>query len=97
MTRVYLERDGPRCVVRCIEHADGWPEVCAAISTLMYSAAGWLQNREGAEISACELEPGDALLDYSAGEAGTAVYELLLIGFLQLEARYPQALRVMEG
>lgn len=91
MTRVCIERDGTRCAVACEGHATGRPDVCAAVSCLIYSAAGWARNAE-TELET-RLEPGNARLVF-AGEGCGAVFEFLAVGFLQLERKYPKFLSV---
>lgn len=89
MTRVVL-RGGDVCSVMCRGHATGRPDVCAAVSCLLYTAAGYLRNSEAAVLTE-KLESGDA---YLAWEGDKWLYELLKIGFLQLELTAPEAVQV---
>lgn len=89
MTRAVL-RGGDVCSVMCRGHATGRPDVCAAVSCLMYTAAGYLRNSE-AKVLTEKLESGDA---YLAWEGEAWLYELLEIGFLQLELTAPEAVQV---
>jgi len=84
MTHVYLEQDGDRYTVRCEGHAVGSVELCAAISCLLYTAAGWLHNAE-AEILEERLDPGDAKLVFRGGDDCGTLFEILIVGFLQLQ------------
>ena len=97
MTDVYLERDGDRYVLSCKGHAAGSPALCAAVSALVYAAAGWVRNEPGAERLTERLESGDALLVWIApGEGPVAVFRLLTVAFLQLEASDRERLRVAQ-
>lgn len=89
MTRVVL-RGGDVCSVMCRGHATGRADVCAAVSCLVYTAAGYLRNSEG-KVLAEKLESGDA---YLAWEGTEWLYQLLKIGFLQLEMTAPEAVQV---
>lgn len=90
MTQVYLELDGDRCTLSCRGHASS-PALCAAISCLAYTAAGWALNR--AEVLTRRLEDADACVSFAGPESRT-VFELLRIGFLQLAKAQPDGVRV---
>lgn len=77
--------------VRCRGHATGSPEVCAAISCLMFTAAGWLHNTQDAELVYEKLDSGDAYLRWHGGKW---LYDLLKIGFLQLQKTDPEKISV---
>lgn len=95
MTSVSLEQAGNVYTLRCEGHAKGSPEVCAAVSCLVYTLAGWLRNTEETQILGEAMESGEAVLSFTGGAAGTA-FELMRIGFLQLEKTYRAYLRVTE-
>lgn len=76
-------------------HATGSTEVCAAISCLLYAAAGWLENCGEADV--VKLESGDVTLRWHGGESAAALYELLEIGFLQLELSAKEYVKVNTG
>jgi hypothetical protein len=57
----------------------------------MYTAAGWLHNTQEAEIVYEKLESGDAYLRWHGGKW---LYDLLKIGFLQLEKMAPGKISV---
>ena len=88
--------------LRSVGHAEGFPEACAGISAILWSLAGWMENtpeRANGLIAAYRLESGAAeclmLAETpSAGAASRAVWDLTLIGLMQLEKKYPQALRI---
>lgn len=82
---------GDTCSVRCKGHATGAPDVCAAVSCLLYTAAGYLHNTQDAELVAEKLDSGDAYLRWSGGKW---LYDLLTVGFLQLQKARPDAIFV---
>ena len=82
---------GDSCSVMCKGHATGAPDVCAAISCLLYTAAGWLHNTQDAELVYETLDSGDAYLRWHGGKW---LYDLLEIGFLQLQKARPDAISV---
>ena len=82
MTDVYLEQNGKRYLVSAKGHATGSIETCAAISTLMYSLAGWLHNSNAVTYTE-RLEPGDSCLSYS--DSDDTIFKFITIAFLQLE------------
>lgn len=90
MTEVTLHY-GDSCSVRCRGHATGSLEVCAAISCLIFTAAGWLHNTQDAELVYEKLDSGDAYLRWHGGKW---LYELLKIGFLQLQKTEPEKISV---
>ena len=84
MTRVTLKEDGGRYSVICEGHAVGSCEVCAAVSTLVYTLLGYLKNADSVTLEKEEIADGYAEIEFSGGESARAVYELISIGFLQL-------------
>lgn len=94
MTRVELTRTAGRVTLVCRGHADGSPTTCAAVSALVYTAAGWARNCARPEEE--RLEPGDALLRFS-GPGADAVFDLLRVGFLQLAVYDPARVSVRVG
>lgn len=84
MTRVTLKEDGGRYSVICEGHAVGSCEVCAAVSTLVYTLLGYLKNADGVAIECEELADGYAEIEFSGGECARVAFELISIGFLQL-------------
>lgn len=93
MTDVYLEQDGNRYTVFARGHATGSPEMCAAVSTLLYSLAGWLHNAP-ADILTEKLEPGDACLSYQGDGDDETVFGFITIAFLQLQKSDPAHIKV---
>ena len=88
MTKVNLEHDGNRYTVTCKGHATGSEAVCAAVSTLCYTLAGYLHNIP-CEIEKEELLPGDArIVFYGKEQLAQAAFDMICVGFLQLAASY---------
>lgn len=94
MTEVYAAGSGDRFLITAYGHATGSPEVCAAVSTLLTALAGYLHNDREIETLECELAPGCGFLEFRGGERARAVYDMTVIGLLQLEKAQPEHLRV---
>ena len=91
MTQVHVERDthGGLVTISAKGHATGSTEVCAAVSMMLYTIAGWLHNHPDVG-SVCRLEDGDAsILYYDRSSETRTLYEFAEIGFRQLAASYP--------
>ncbi len=84
MTRVTLREDNGRYSVICEGHATGSCEVCAAVSTLVYTLLGYLKNVDGVALENEEIADGYAEIEFSGGECAKVAFELIRIGFLQL-------------
>ena len=69
----------------CEGHATGAAEVCAAVSTLVYTLLGYLKNAADVVVENEVIADGYAEIEFSGGECARAAYELICIGFLQLE------------
>ena len=87
MTQVYLEQAGRKFMVKCQGHATGSVEACAAVSCLVYTLAGWLRNTSVLMVKE-KLEDGDALIQFCGGDAAETAFDMICVGFLQLEAQY---------
>lgn len=93
MTKIFLERDGDRFTVSAKEHANA-TEICAAVSTLLYTLAGYLNNTHCPHDE--RLEPGDARICFiGEGEAIEAVWDMISIGFLQIQKSYPESVNIV--
>lgn len=96
MTRVYAERDGNRYTIYANGHATGSPEVCAAISGLLYALAGYVRNAsDGSTLAYDErLESGNVQLHFRGGEGAGGAFDMAVIGLKQIEAKYPELVSV---
>ena len=97
MTQGYAELEGGRCLLALDGHATGSPEVCAAISGIVYALAGYLTNagRDGfAEVYRMELESGKVRIHCHGDDRVTAACEMAVIGLRQLEQEYPDCIRM---
>ena len=84
MTRVTLKEDSGRYSVVCEGHAVGSCEICAAVSTLVYTLLGYLKNADDIAVENAELADGYAEIEFSGGACAGVAFELISIGFLQL-------------
>lgn len=93
MTQVYLEQDGQRYTVDCRGHATGSVEACAAVSCLVYTLAGWLRNTSVLVLKE-KLEDGKAHIQFCGGDAAETAFDMISVGFLQLERQYGDYINV---
>lgn len=92
MTSVSLVNNRNSYIIRAIGHATGSTEVCAAVSCLMYTLAGWVEQKP--ERGVYDISDACAFIYLVRSEATEAIYELSRIGFLQLAESYPEFIRV---
>ena len=92
MTKVTFARYGDAFMVEARGHATGSKEVCAAVSVLMTTLAGYAANR--ATPLEIRLAPGDSIVQFFGGKEAEAVYDAMRIGFMQLAASYGKFLRI---
>ena len=93
MTEITLRRDWDRYEVVASGHAVGFPEVCAAVSTLIFSLDAFIHNTPILLIQE-RLEPGDALLQFSGGKEAEDAFDFVTLGFLMLQDQYPDVIQV---
>lgn len=94
MTCVTLNETDGRYVVEAVGHATGSAQTCAAVSTLMFSALGYLANADGVDVVNEDFAEGFFSVEFSGGDAARVVFEFLQIAFLQLEKKYGEYLMV---
>ena len=97
MTKVDVEIQGDTFAIKLDGHATGDEKVCAAISSLVYALAGYLQNAAQSgdvKIQSMELKSGEVKIRFRGGREIKAAYEMMIIGLLQLEAEYPKLVSV---
>ncbi len=96
MVDITIERRGDRYAITQDGHADGNPELCAAVSSLIFAIAGWAHNAEGVSIDTETLEPGCSRLVFTGpGCSCDSVFLLATVGFLQLQKLDNSAIRVI--
>ena len=93
MTQVYLEQAGKKFMVKCQGHATGSVEACAAVSCLVYTLAGWIRNTS-VLLEKEKLEDGDALIQFRGGSAAETAFDVITVGFLQLQEQYGEYVSV---
>lgn len=98
MTSVTFEHKCAEYKISAKEHATGSEAACAAVSGLMYALAGYLINaeREGiVQDVRGHLSPGDAVQQWCGGSEAEAVYDLVVIGLMQIARSYPQYVEIV--
>ena len=95
MVKITLSGAAGRYALRCTGHAEGRPEVCAAVSALVQTMARWL-HCTGAVIETERLEPGDAEMRF-AGLVSRDGWDFLRLGLLGVAEAAPEAVRVEEA
>lgn len=74
------------CSITARDHATGSPEVCSAVSTLMYTLAGWMiNNEEHIRNPISILESGYSFIMFGYDDISKAVFDSIVIGLLQVE------------
>ena len=86
--------DGNVMTVQALGHATGSQDCCTAVSTIMYSLAGFLQNDAEATLDEVVLNSGDARLVFTGGKEARGALRMAKIGLLQLQRAYGDCLRV---
>lgn len=95
MTHVSLRRRGNLFCVQAKGHATGSVEVCAAVSCLLYTLAGYLMNNpKGIHCIECKLSEADVDLCFRGEDAAKMLFAIARIGFLQLENSFSKFLCV---
>lgn len=97
MTKVYAEFEGGRCLLNLEGHATGSPEVCAAVSGIVYALAGYVTNaeRDGhAEIYSMIMDSGRALLHFHGDDRVCGACEMAFVGLMQIEKQHPEHIKV---
>lgn len=96
MTRVYAEKDGDRYQIFARGHATGSPEVCAAISGILYALLGYVKNaQDGSTLAYSDrISSGNVAIDFRGGESAEAVFDMAVIGLCQIEKSCPEYIHV---
>jgi uncharacterized protein YsxB (DUF464 family) len=93
MTEVIIRRDGQIFYVSAQGHATGSVEVCAAVSALMYTLDGYLNNAP-VRIYEERFEPGDVLLRFEGGVEAETAFNMTAVGLQMLELSFPDHVSV---
>lgn len=95
MTTVYCEKNVDLYSVIAKGHATGSPEVCAAVSGLLYALAGYVKNKKKSlYASEWSIDSGDVFILFRGGENAKAVYDMTVIGLLQIAKSHPDYINV---
>lgn len=79
----------------CMEgHAVGSEEACAGCSAIIGALAGMVENTAEKHSSIVRLESGSAYVAAICDEKLYGAFEMAYIGFLQIEAAYPDKIEV---
>ena len=94
MIEIVLSSQGEEHRLTMTGHADYCPGndiVCAGASAIAYALLGYLHNagEHLGEMVEERVLPGDLRVDCLGDEMVGECYKMALIGFLQLEAAYP--------
>lgn len=97
-TVITAKKRGATYLIRARHHADGSPEVCAAVSGLLYALGGFLNTYDGEEVvvDECRIRPADVTFRFSGGEAAEAAFRMAHIGLLQIAASHPDYVKFGE-
>lgn len=107
MTTVYYDINDIYLVLLVRDHA-GDTGVCNAISTLLYTLGGYINNHQRAtEMARIRLEPGDAEIrvsmkrtqkydDELAKNALVTAFEMTLFGLEQLRNNFPDLITLKD-
>lgn len=93
MIRVQYRREGGIHSLSMDGHADyaehGADIVCAGASAIVCSLLGWLENNsEDLSYCDCDAHSGNLRIECEGGERTEAVFDMTIIGLLQLEGGY---------
>lgn len=80
-------------------HATGSEQVCAGISALVYSMAGYVDKlfkKEDLPISTMRLDDGDVLLAFEETKNTRAAFDMVVEGFRMMAAQYPEYINTRE-
>lgn len=93
MTRIYACLEGGYCTLEAKGHATGASDVCAGVSAILYTLAGYLRNHD--VDATVKLEPGDAFIEFEEDSATHTAFEMAVIGLVQIADSYPDNLRII--
>jgi uncharacterized protein YsxB (DUF464 family) len=99
MIRVVADHAEGELVLRAEGHATGRPEVCAAVSALTYTLAGWiiaraLENAWPEGRWEARIDKGSACLRMPWTARSEHAFDLIRLGLEQVAAAAPDAVSV---
>ena len=84
-------------ILRMDGHADGSPEVCAAISALTCMLQCYLYNDPEVRVSREIVRSGDVSIIAAGGLEFRAVCRAFLCGMLQIGQGYPEMIKISQN
>ena len=87
------DRETGEAALTLTGHATGSEKVCAAISAIAFSLAGYLANDPETEVLDCDTEPGHMLLRWRGGPEAMTALRMACIGLMQIELAEPEKIR----
>lgn len=94
MTTVIYNQDGSEYTIQCIGHATGSDNVCAAVSSIIYTLAGYLHNTNEIVVLTSHLESGNVMLAFAGEKEAKVAFDMAVIGLLQLAKSFPEYVRI---
>lgn len=92
MTKVYLCKGEEQSTIRCRGHATGSPEVCSAVSMLVYTMINDLEVLQvPREI---KIANGYADITFNRNEKTDTLYDFMKLGFNMLHESYREFVQV---
>lgn len=96
MTEARFAHAAGRWDIRIFGHATGRPDVCAAISSILYALAGYLVNAadEGmAQVYRLQMDSGDVQIKCSGDAHTDGACAMAGIGLMQLAETFPEVVK----
>ena len=94
MTTVSFCRNSDTYTVKCQGHATGSENICAAVSSIVYTLAGYLLNSENIKVLTNKTESGNAEFIFSGGAEAAYCYKMAVIGLSQLAKSFPNFVKI---
>lgn len=99
MVTVSAYSNDSECELILKGHATGSQEVCAAISSIVYALAGWIENNRdhiiGTPQAVVDLRPGDTCVFFCGDDYAHTAYQVAEIGIAQLAKSYPDYISII--
>lgn len=94
MTTITL-KETDEFLVKVEGHATGSQQVCSAVSALVYTLAGYLDN-EGIELTEFRIneEEPSAIVRFPKTPKSEVAFDMVSIGFSMMESSYGDFLRI---